>query len=193
MGTEPIVNLALIKPLLVFDTPDDYYLLEIIQRKKENPGLTKSSRMIKVFYIKSLEQLDDLMETIIPLCKTFNARAGIRLNRRSFKKTATISLSKIAEFIYNGDYEAVKNSYNKASGDKRTINIQTKRWIFDIDKEDLPNLELIKSNIPADKILATIPSKSGIHLITEPFAVNYIISNICLDIHKDNPTNLVIP
>jgi hypothetical protein len=57
-------NLELIKPLLKFESDDDYYFLQILQRKKDNADLDKrlmgnnnSARLIKGYYIKSVEHL----------------------------------------------------------------------------------------------------------------------------------------
>lgn len=192
MGT-PICNLALIKPLLNFSSEDDYYLLEVCQRKKENPTMKKNSRIIKWYLISSIQMLDSLMDEITDLCLKNNARAGIRLNRRSFKKTAHRALSKTSEYLETGDYVSVRNAYHKATGDKRVLNSE-KTWILDIDKEDLDKLTLIENTINTlsnDLILARIPSKSGIHLITKPFNRIKFIGDWDIEIHKDNPTNLL--
>jgi len=53
-----IDNLDKIKPLLNFESEDDFYYLQILQRKKENPELGSNSRVIKNYYIKSVEELE---------------------------------------------------------------------------------------------------------------------------------------
>ena len=50
-----------IKDLLVFENDDDFFYLQILQRKKENPQLGSNSRVIKNYYINNL----DLTETAI--------------------------------------------------------------------------------------------------------------------------------
>ena len=50
-------NLDKILPLLKFESEDDFYYLQILQRKKENPQLGSNSRVIKNYYIKSEEHL----------------------------------------------------------------------------------------------------------------------------------------
>jgi hypothetical protein len=187
-----IINLALIKPLLEFTSKDDFYLLEIIQRKKENPGLNKNARVIKTYTISSIEQLDSTMDELIKLCEVFNARAGIRLNKRSFKTTALDNLRKLTAVIISGEYPVAKNQYYKAAGSSKDRT--DKKWIIDLDENDLLMYNDIKSSIKRisrDAILAEIPSKTGIHLITKPF--NRIEFNYPIEIHKDNPTNLIIP
>ena len=48
-------NLDKILPLLKFESEDDFYYLQILQRKKENPQLGSNSRVIKNYYIKIVE------------------------------------------------------------------------------------------------------------------------------------------
>ena len=48
-----INNLKIIKSLLTFESKDDFYYLQILQRKKENPQLGSNRRVIKNYYINS--------------------------------------------------------------------------------------------------------------------------------------------
>ena len=80
-------NIEKILPFLQFDSEDDFYFLQILQRKKENPQLGSNSRVIKNYYITSQQHLLDKYEEIKKLCEVFNARASIRLNRRSLLLT----------------------------------------------------------------------------------------------------------
>ena len=46
-----IDNFELIKSLLKFESPDDFYHLQILKRKKENPELGSNSRVVKTYYV----------------------------------------------------------------------------------------------------------------------------------------------
>lgn len=197
-----IDNLELIKPLLEFKSPDDFYYLQILQRKKENSELGSNSRVIKNYYIKSIEHLELRYQEIKDLCILFNARASIRLNRRSFEKVAFKTLQNIANSMSNKEYSFINKSYDRACG--LGHNDKNKSWIIDIDKNELPFVDLIIESFQivepiGDKLIIKIPSKTGIHLITKPFNVLEFTNNlkkhvdIHLDIQKDNPTNLFIP
>lgn len=197
-----IDNLELIKPLLEFKSPDDFYYLQILQRKKENSELGSNSRVIKNYYIKSIEHLELRYQEIKDLCILFNARASIRLNRRSFEKVAFKTLQNIANSMSNKEYSFINKSYDRACG--LGHNDKNKSWIIDIDKNELPFVDLIIESFQivepiGDKLITKIPSKTGIHLITKPFNVLEFTNNlkkhvdIHLDIQKDNPTNLFIP
>jgi hypothetical protein len=202
-----IDNLEKVLPFLQFDSEDDFYYLQILQRKKENPQLGSNSRVIKNYYIRSQQHLLDRYEEIKTLCKVFNARASIRLNRRSFEKVGFKSLENVANTMQNREYKHLMKSYDRACG--LLNNERVKRWIVDIDKDEVIWLEQIINAIQpcepsGNKILAQIPSKSGIHLITSPFNIqqfkdnfadelrDYGMSYIDLEIHKDNPTNLFL-
>lgn len=197
-----IDNLELIKPLLEFKSPDDFYYLQILQRKKENSELGSNSRVIKNYYIKSIEHLELRYQEIKDLCILFNARASIRLNRRSFEKVAFKTLQNIANSMSNKEYSFINKSYDRACG--LGHNDKNKSWIIDVDKNELQFVDLIIESFQivepiGDKLITKIPSKTGIHLITKPFNVLEFTNNlkkhvdIHLDIQKDNPTNLFIP
>lgn len=199
-----IDNLELIKPLLEFKSPNDFYYLQILQRKKENSELGSNSRVIKNYYIKSIEHLELRYQEIKDLCILFNARASIRLNRRSFEKVAFKTLQNIANSMSNKEYSFINKSYDRACGLGHNDKNKNKSWIIDIDKNELPFVDLIIESFQivepiGDKLITKIPSKTGIHLITKPFNVLEFTNNlkkhvdIHLDIQKDNPTNLFIP
>ena len=200
-------NLELIKPLLKFESADDFYYLQILQRKKDpNPinlptGSNNNARTIKNYYVGSLEYLDKKMPEIIALCDLFNARASIRLNKRSHKKVAFRTLQKIAGILANGEHSHLKTAYSKACGLGHNAG-GDKTWVVDLDtpeeiKEDyiIRLVAIIKNIQPVgDKLIEIVPTKSGIHLITKPFNLQtFKEKGYSMDIHKDNPTNLYIP
>lgn len=204
-------NLELIKPLLVFPKKDDsFYFIQILQRKKDNPSLRMSgsnnnSRTIKTYYINSIDKLDLYWEEMVKLADLFNARVSINLNPRSFEKAAFQVMSKIAHQMENKDFYNIRNAYNSVLGNYHAE--IDKRWLVDIDKEELDLKDKIVQYINLSylmmsnhekagnyKILAEIPTKSGIHIICNPFNMeqfNKLYPN--LELHKNNPTLLYCP
>lgn len=191
-------NLTDLLPLLEFNSPDDFYYLQILQRKKENPELGSNSRVIKNYYIRSMDSLVDKYDEIVDLCNQFNARASLRLNKRSFMKVAFKTLINVAHSMGNKDYRSVGKSYDKACG-QSSNETTNKKWIIDIDVKEHWYLNTIVGHINElleedRKILVVIPSKSGWHIITNPFRLDKFKElHPNLDVHKDNPTNLYIP
>lgn len=206
-----INNFKIIEPLLNFDNPGDCYFLQILKRQKDNPDLERNMEVIDNMLIYSLEDYYSKQNKIISICKTNNARAYLRLNRRNTEQLALATLSKIASLLLNKDYKAVKNAYWSAAGNVHSE--PTKRWIVDIDRivpphkwdEYVNNIRYIisdlhdecngKSNQQKYKQLLEIPTKNGIHLITHPFNLQEFRKRCtdAIDIHKDNPSILFQP
>ncbi len=181
-----------------FDSPDDFYYLQILQRKKENPQLGSNSRVIRNYYIKSQQYLLDRYEEIKTICDATNARAMIRLNKRSFEKVGFRTLENLANTMHNREYSFLMKSYDRACG--LGHNDKEKKWILDLDfipygQEHLDIAEFIETLSPiGPKLLAVIESKNGVHLITKPFDTNTFKDEYnYIEIHRDNPTNLYIP
>ena len=68
----------------------EFYFLQILQRRKENPELHGNSKVIKTYYVDNYRYYTDIQEEVIKLCQFFNARAYFGINPRSYKNTAFI-------------------------------------------------------------------------------------------------------
>lgn len=196
-----IDNFELIKPLLSFDSDDEFYFVQILQRKKDNPdgykGSNNSSRLIKAYYINSIEYLDKHKDEMVFFAKHFNARVGINLNKRSYYKTAFNTLKKTAELMHNKNFADVRRAWNTSCG---VHNGGDKIWLLDFDEQLSPerkfqlDMLLKKAEPKGEKIITTIPSRSGFHLITKGFDLREFKEEFPeIEIHKNNPTNLYIP
>lgn len=198
----PVDNLELLLDFIQPTSPDDFYYLQILQRKKENPQLGRNSRVIKNYYITSQENLLKRWDEIKELCQQFNARASLRLNKRSYERVAFKALKKMAEQMEQRDYSHVGHAYDAAIGNGH--NDKDKKWILDIDAKEgetsvdmgevMKIMDFITNIEPFGfKQLAIIPSKTGMHIITKPFNLEVFSKKYPeIDIHKDNPTNLYI-
>lgn len=196
-----INNIDIIKSIISFETPDDFYHLQILKRKKEHHDLGSNSYVVKTYYISSMEYLDKKLPEIIALCDFHNARAYINLNGRSFERTAFQTLKKITDQIMNKDFKSVRKAYESVCGEFGTG--RDKRWIIDIDtpREDLgidfvvELLEFMEQLEPiGNKFICELPTKNGFHIITKPFNVQkFSIAYPGIDLHKNNPTILYIP
>lgn len=191
-----IDNFDLIRSILKFESNDDFYFLQIIQRSKDNPDIGANNRLVKSYYICSLDYFDKKKFDIITLCCHFHARAYIHLTKRSYKDVALLTLQNLAERIRYDQMSDVYRCYDTACG--TSYSKQNKTWLVDID-EKLDNRAL--NNILlfieqecqpiGPKFKALIPTKSGFHLITTPFDVLAFSKQYPnINIHKNNPTLL---
>ena len=200
-----IDNFEQIRSMLKFE--DDYfYFIQIIQRKKEHPEVGANNRIIRSYMISNEEKLDKNGPEIVQMCEMFNARAYIHLNRRKWSKVALECLRHNAELIANGQHEGIKSSLETIIGRNNGESNETKTWIIDVDMNDLEVVNQIERIInimePIDrtvtKLMYTIPTKNGYHMITKPFNRAEFNKYMQLqgdvpDIHTDNPTVLYIP
>ncbi len=191
-----IDNFEQIKKLLVFETENDFYHLQIIKRKKEHPELSSNSYIVKTYYIKKLEELDFYKGEIKCLCDYHNARGCINLNRRNFERLAFQTLNKVSEQIMNKDFKSVRKAYQSTCG---KYSYETnKKWILDIDhknRREINDILRFVENIEPiqQRYISLIETKNGFHLITTPFnLISFKIKYPDIEVHKDNPTILYI-
>ena len=191
-----IDNFELIKTLLEFPNDDIYYHLQILRRGKDHPELPAANRVIKPYFICSLESLDYVEDEIKKLCEFFGARAYINLAPKSIKKTTMLQIKYLAQRSYEGDFKKIWKSWNTCAGE---IKGEEPRWIVDCDNMSLKEIEKVYSKIKncdgnkIDEFSVIIPTKSGYHLITEPFNLQQFKEKCPdIDVHKNNPTILYI-
>ena len=203
-------NFNLVTNLLDFENEKSFYFIQILKRRKENPDMKQNVRVINNYYIYSKEDLEKMKPRIVEDCEKHQARAYINLNRLDTEKIALYSLKITTDYIIQGDFKAVKNVYSTACGSHHSE--KNKRWVVDIDenalhlKYDIRRIiaelhEEIKGN--NYKILEEVPTRSGIHIITNPFnmqkfreimlakgKVDY--NYVGIDVHKNSPTILYL-
>lgn len=198
MSTVMIDNFDLISKFLTFNSPDEFYFVQIIQRKKdfkdeEHPlGTNNNNRLIKAYYVFSVEQLMKYKEEIISLCNLFKARAGISLNKRNVKAVALEMLELLARDIRVGNYNCISKIYNSVCGQNKSSD---KLWIVDLDSKNIEDIQNTVDTITSiepigDKIKIFVPTKAGWHLITSAFNSQKFSEKCKWEIHKNNPTLL---
>ena len=194
-----INNIELIKQLINFEKPGDFYMLYVFKRKKDQPENERdnhqSVRTIKTYCIESIEHLDRRYDEIKQMCEMFKARAYIHVQKQNHFDVSLSMMVDLAQRIQNGQHNQ-KGLFDSVVGQIKT---QEKRWIVDIDTKDLQELRNIQVTInrckpegPKTKFI--IPTKNGFHLITDRFDVLEFKKNYPeVDIQKKNPTLLYLP
>mgnify|MGYP003656229415 CR=1 FL=1 len=191
-----IDNIKEIKELLNFSDKNDFYMLYVFKRKKDQPEGERdnhqSVRTIKTYCIDSIEHLDKRYDEIKQLCEMFKARAYIHVQKQNHMDVSLEMMMSLAERIKNG----VKNQKGLFDSVVGQIKTQEKRWIVDVDGPTPVALHSIIDSLRPEgpKVIAIIPTKNGKHFITERFDVvefKRMYPNI--DIQKKNPTLLYYP
>jgi len=173
-----IDNLNKIRPLLVFktgknNTPEIYYFVQVIQRRKDNPEMEGSEYQRGSWFITSTKELDKHWPRIVKTCEDYNARAYISLTPRSLSKLCKKCLLEYTNRIITEDYNRIYDIPKKAALSDYTIQsrgiIDKPRWVVDIDDpEYYATINSIMNNIT--KVIDIIPTSSGgYHLLVEAF------------------------
>ena len=193
-------NFDLIKKHIHSSDSNEFYMLQIMRRTKDQKGYDGKHKqsIIKTYFISSVEYLDSKRDEIVGLCEMFNARAYINLNKKSYKQVSLKALEILAGKIAHEEYD-IRSLFESACGQTGACDGQ-KTWIVDFDSKDLNELDRIKNIIDSidpkgvSKIVETVPTRHGYHLITRPFNKKafYEMYNKNLDIHDNNPTCLYI-
>lgn len=188
-------NFELIREFLEFKEPTDFYHLQVMLRKKDNPNASTNNKLVKAYYIKSKEHLDHIKNEVITLCRAFNARAYINLGRKDDLKCTLNTIAGLPTRLMKGNVEKIHREYNSQAG---LLKPEEAAWVVDIDDVDLTDIDAIMAFINSlrptevtDKIRFEVPTKSGTHLITSAFNLQeFAKSYPNIDVHKNNPTLL---
>lgn len=173
------------KPIITLRTDNDFFVVRILQRRKDNPEMDKPEKQLKVYSFYSWEKFEEQKARIMELCILNNARAYIRLNTQNAYELSLKMQKEIVDNLLNNcawKNEGVWNSVSGKGGSKDW-------WVLDLDKEhlhlvdeigkDLANhfTERLKKDEHLDLLefiddlfpIVKNPTKSGIHLLTKPF------------------------
>lgn len=202
-------NFNLLQPYLDFSGPDTFYFLQIIRRRKDNPGLKRHLKFIKDFSITSNLRYESIQDEVKDLCVCHNARAYLRMNRRNFRDITFFTLKYSAELIQNNHfYDSIKSVFATAAGKTNAEKGLNKTFIVDLDGDEVQNLNTIKeffdsyfngefgdkggpSTSIANYKMFEVPTPNGLHLIVSAFNTKLFGENFPnISIHKDNPTVL---
>ena len=196
-------NWNLIREKLDFSDKDKFYFIELMQRKKDDSSFPANNRMVKYYFVYSLEYYNKIEDEVKKLSDCTGARVYILLNRRSYKKCMLNMLADAAKMAIDDNYLHFPNLIPSVVG--KYADESDKKWIVDIDydetkynainKGDIKSLELfidsLEPHTVESKIKFRVPTLHGVHLITSPFNYQKFSQEYPnIDIHKDNPTLL---
>lgn len=194
-------NFEKLNSILEFESEDDFYMLQVMRRRKENPEMDKNSVALKTVYLHRKDQLLELKDDLVELADKKNARIYLNPNRKSFKKCTLACLKEFADRISNENfYKPYKifDSVAGAAGSKNAI------WVIDIDWNEVTEqfgdversvfvndvCEFINSLKPdiENKVKLVNETKNGTHILTSPFNMYDFMQRYKIQVHKNNPT-----
>ena len=198
-----IDNFKQLREHLTFHNPNEFYFLQIIQRKKDgNEGLhvRNGYRRIRSYYIYSLEEFDSLESRIKELCESNNARAYINPNVRNAQEVALECIRKYADLVAGTCAFQGNNIWDSTCGSTRARGYKS-LWVVDVDCKEETYLnkviEIIRQCRHNDNFtLYIVPTLNGYHILCNGFDTKQFkdflkdVGLDSIDIHKDNPTLL---
>ena len=184
-----IDNFDIIRSHLDFiDNKLDRYIIHILRRPKDLSsnmknllGANEAQRLIKTYYVDSIEYFDRKREAIKELCRANYARAYIIVQPKdNFECLMNLGM-KIFETIKNKNY-SVKPEHLIRQAFCEWHKTRKKQWVIDLD-EDSPNdmqgwtldsvCNLVEEQLKAigkdSSCMYVTQTKHGHHIITSPF------------------------
>lgn len=149
---------------------DKVFEVQLLRRGKDHPDLPAANYSFKNYYIDSIEIFERLESEIITCCNTFGLRAYISVNVKSKTKLQLECLKIISDNLCMGELKKPWKTFYKAFGNTKA---EEQRWIVDVDNPSIiidvvRIIESCQSGYDTP-IICTVPTKSGIHVITHPF------------------------
>ena len=145
-------NFEKIKEILKFENENDFYFLQVLKRRKDNPEMDRDVKVVKSFYIFSQEELDKCSTVIIHLCEFENARAYIRLNRRNLQSVGIELLKeRVRSIEMNGDNERTFEDISFITSTLRTRRYSDMLSSFTASSQDRKLFDSVCGSSPCDK------------------------------------------
>ena len=200
-----IDNFNVVSPLLTFDNNETYQILIMRRRKDFKDGDSPQKedvRLIKDYYIESLEKLNYRYEEMKTLAEMFQARVYINLNARDTSQIGLKMLKCLSEAILSNS-NRYKSIFRKAFAECQKVG--EKSWVIDVDGSDAsdivyPLMGAVDNCLPVGKkLLALYSTKNGYHIVCKPFnkqefeAKHQNLYYKCEIKSGDNPALLYLP
>jgi hypothetical protein len=153
---------------------DKYYVIELMRRGKDNPDLPAANYHFKNYYIYSWKDLTKYEEEIKNICTLLRLRAYASVNYKLMSQVALDTMAESARRIAAHDFKKFYNIFESCSG--KFVDKGNNLWIIDIDskisKLDFEKLHHFINKMESkyeEKLIYTMPTKNGLHLICHPF------------------------
>ena len=179
-----IDNFEIFRKHLTFETKQDRYIVHVLRRPKDvkqlgnELGSNECQRLLRTYYIDSLDYFDKKIPAIKELCKSNRARAYIIPQVRNNEECLLNLAEKVLETIRLKNY-SVKPEHLLRAAYCEYHKSRKKVWILDLDNDEMHGwtveqvFELVKSQLKAigkdESEAYLVQTKSGMHILTSPF------------------------
>jgi hypothetical protein len=190
-------NFEQIKSLLDFDGKS-IYLVWLVLRNKDGNTEAKGNnrnRTIKSYYFQDMKHFEERENEIIEICKIFNCRAYICLNKKPLENVLFELQNNLTDRLrqmMHGQTTGINGMLDHAVMTAGTNG--DKRWIVDIDTLDENIINSIEKDINnarstySKNVITRIPTAHGVHIVTYPF--NIVNTSVGRDIKREGLTLL---
>ena len=179
-----IDNFEIFRKHLTFETKQDRYIVHVLRRPKDvkrlgnELGSNECQRLLRTYYIDSLDYFDKKIPAIKELCKSNRARAYIIPQVRNNEECLLNLAEKVLETIRLKNY-SVKPEHLLRAAYCEYHKSRKKVWILDLDNDEMHGwtveqvFELVKSQLKTigkdESEAYLVQTKSGMHILTSPF------------------------
>lgn len=171
------------------DSVDMFYIIQILQRKKDNPDLKGDSKVVKEIIVHNCLELVTKQAEIMDLCAKFNARAYFWPTPRSYKATTITMLESLATAFKHETYHTSRHCFSKAAGqDSSRFKNSDKIWVIDLDYDDPNYFFKITELISSEFFISSLNTPNGLHILAKPHDLRNV--SYSDDVKKNNPTLL---
>lgn len=194
-------NFNQIQDLMTFRDKHSFYWVQVLKRRKDNPGMHGNSICYGSYCFYSYEDLMRAKSELVKLSRAFNARVMFWVNPRNMEQLALPLAQLSLDYIQSKHFEALPRIFEHACG--KYAEKGTPSYIVDVDTKDaevvnkiIKNLKKAGESNPDFEIRKILSTLHGFHIICTGFKLNLfsqlqIIEGLdTVDVHKDNPTVL---
>lgn len=190
-------NFEQIKSLLDFDGKSIYLVWLVLRNKDGNTKVkgNNRNRTIKSYYFQDMKHFEERENEIIEICKIFNCRAYICLNKKPLENVLfeiQDNLTDRLRQMMHGQIVGINGMLDHAVMTASTDG--DKHWIVDIDTLDENIINSIETDINnarstySQNVITRIPTAHGVHIVTYPFNTND--TGIAREVKKEGLTLL---
>lgn len=198
-------NFDIVRQWMKFDSDDEFFFIQVLVRGKDGHSANgnNANRTIKYYTVRSLDEFNVIEPEIKTLCKEFGARAYIHYTKRSFEMIGKEMLRVITDRLLSENWQGMKSAFQHCCS--KCVPKKYKTYLVDIDYDsdeyqihgdDLIDLckdyinEECENCSDMDKVITTVPTNNGMHLICKPFNTKQFCDEFYVDVKQNAPTLL---